>query len=68
MTNDIKLKWSKKENDLEVFWEAGHKATALYILDLFYKEVQKELKERGCDLTTLKFSINKFKRVENAKC
>jgi hypothetical protein len=68
MKNDIRLKWSKKENDLEVFWEAGHKPTALYILDLFSKEVQKELKERGCDLRTLNFSINKTKEWKNAKC
>jgi hypothetical protein len=68
MTNNIRLKWSKKENDLEVFWEAGHKATALYIMDLFSKEVQNELKERGCDLRTLKFSINKIEGWKNAKC
>lgn len=56
---DIKLRWNKRENDIEVQWEAGHKHTGLYMLDLFNKDVQKELRDRGYDLTTIKFSINK---------
>lgn len=59
MKADIKLRYSNKENDLEVVWEVGHKHSAGYILDLFSKEVQNELKNRGYDLKTLKFSINK---------
>lgn len=62
---DIKLHWSKREEDIEVCWEAEHKATANYILDMFGKEFQKEMKERGYDLESIKFSINKLKSNTN---
>ena len=55
---DIKLRWSKREEDIEVTWEAGHKATACYILDMFGKEFQEEMKKRGYDLESIKLSIN----------
>ena len=56
---DITIRYSKKENDLEVNWEIGHKATASYIIGLFNKGVQEELEKRGYDIKTIKFSINK---------
>jgi len=58
---NIKLKWSKKERDIQVDWELGHKPTALYILDMFGKEFQEELKMRGYDIKSIKFSIDKSK-------
>lgn len=60
MKKDIEIKWNKKEEDLEVTWREG-KGTAIFILELFDKGFQKKLWDRGYDLTSLKFSINRRK-------
>lgn len=59
MKKDIRLQYSKKEDDLEVSYELGHETTAKYILDLLSKKVQQELEARGYDLKTIQFSISK---------
>ena len=60
----IKLRWNKREKDIEVVWEAGYKPFANYILDMFGKEFQEEIKKRGYDLESIKFSINKLNKNE----
>ena len=53
----IKIKWNKKENDLEVFWDKGLSHSAGFFIDLFSKEIKKEIAERGFNIKSMKFSI-----------
>ena len=62
---DIELRWSAKEEDIEVTWSKGeHKGAAFYLLDLFGRGFQEEMKKRGYDLKTIKLSINKLKEIK----
>jgi hypothetical protein len=63
MRKDIEIKWSKREQDIQVNWNAGCKGTACYILDMFNKKFQEEMKGRGYDLNSIKFSMNKLNPV-----
>lgn len=56
---DIRMKWNKKESDIEINWNAGSGRDAGFFIDLFKKNVQEEIKARGYDLETMKFSITK---------
>lgn len=55
----LRVDWSKKENDLMIHWPAGSttKTDAHWISGIFDKEMANELKRRGYDIKTLKFSI-----------
>ncbi len=55
---DIRMKWNKKENDIEVNWNAGSGRDAGFFIELL-GNAQQEIKDRGYDLETIKFSINK---------
>ena len=67
-TNELKVKWSKKENDHLISFPKSSDGSLIHDY-LFYdqywfggkskKALIKELEERGYDLTTLKFSIKK---------
>lgn len=66
MTARIRLRWSKKERDVEVHWDAGCQGTAGMVLTHFThtptlhnSTFVKELEQRGYDVTTLRFSIAK---------
>ena len=55
---DIRMKWNKKENDIEVNWNAGSGKDAGFFIGLL-GDAQQEIKDRGYDLETIKFSISK---------
>lgn len=63
----MKLRWSKKEKCIEATWEKDYGSNASLMLHLFNGETIfktkfiDELKARGYDLTTFKFSIEKAK-------
>lgn len=58
----LKIRWSKKEESIEVFWENTQKANANYLLMVFDDEFKEEMKNRGFDIKTIKFEI---KGLEN---
>ena len=57
---DIRVSFSKKENDIEAKWNAGSRQTALFFLELFGKMFIDEMQSRGYDIKTMNFSINKI--------
>lgn len=58
---DIRIRWNKKEKDIEVSWNAGSGKDAGFFLDLIPKRILDEIIKRGYDLETIKFSISKGK-------
>lgn len=67
---DIAFRWSKRENDIQVKWAAGCRATARYLMGRIFgvgysDDLLKELDQRGYDVTTLRFSINRKKEEED---
>ena len=60
----LKVRWSKKEKSIEVFWENTPKANANYLFRVFDDEFKEEMKRRGFDIKTIKFEI---KELENDK-
>ncbi len=61
MKQEDKLRayWSKGERDIMLHWPGGEstRADGHYLSGLFDKEFTEEMKRRGYDLRTLKFSI-----------
>ncbi len=53
----LKIRWSEKEESIEVFWENTQKANANYLLMVFDDEFEEEMKSRGFDIKTIKFEI-----------
>lgn len=56
---DIRMKWNKKESDIEVNWNAGSGRDAGFFIELIPPKILKEIKDRGYDIETIKFSITK---------
>lgn len=57
----VKIQYSKKEKDFLIHYENDYSSNAAYINDhILNKEFVDELKNRGYDVSTLKFSIKKF--------
>lgn len=56
----LRASWSKREDDVMLFHPLGQstKCDAHYLSDLFDKEFQKEMENRGYDMTTFKFEIS----------
>lgn len=59
----LRASWSKRENDLMFHFPLGTstKTDAGFLASVFTDEVTEELRRRGYDLTTLKFSIEPAK-------
>lgn len=57
----LKVRWSKKEKSIEVFWENTPRANGNYLFMVFDDEFQEEMKRRGFDIATIKFEIKGFK-------
>lgn len=63
----LKFGWSKKENDIIFAWggngadktDAAFLSSVLTVRTLGNKTLQQDLIERGYDITTIKFSIQK---------
>lgn len=70
INNKLRANWSKREKDIIVHYPLGigTGCDCNYLLsDIFNKEFMEEMKSRGYDLSTLRFSINvdtKHKRFE----
>ena len=73
----VKIQYSKKEKDFLIHYENDYQSNAGYINDhILDKEFVAELKNRGYDVSTLKFSIKnlmvllsevKFKNLQYEK-
>lgn len=55
----LRAYWSKREDDIMFHWPGGTatKCDGHYLCRVFTKDVLDELKNRGYDLTTIRFSI-----------
>ena len=55
----LRAYWSRRENDLMLYHPLGMQTVtdAHYLSNMFNKEFTEQLKRRGYDLKTLKFSI-----------
>lgn len=69
---ELKVRWSKKENDIVFQWGDGVDKVDAYLLNAMlnnqhhFREnsYQEELVKRGYDIKTLKISINKESESE----
>lgn len=60
MGNGVRVRWSKRERDLVVDWDAERGgANPRYIVGIFTQDILDELQRRGYDIETLRFSIKK---------
>lgn len=62
MKNKIRARWSKKKNDLIINFPNA--SDGRYVADIFNEQVTNELAKRGYDLSTLKFSVERFKGMD----
>jgi hypothetical protein len=61
--NKLRVKWNKKEHDLLAHYPRGKntKSDAHFLVGVFDQEFIDELRKRGYDITTMKFSVEPVK-------
>lgn len=62
MTDTLRMRWSKRHGDFLIDYPSS--PDGWLISDALSPALQRELKERGYDLTTLRFSIKRMPREE----
>lgn len=58
-SDKLRAYWSKRESDLVLHWPGGHntKSDGHWLSGIFDKAFTDELRRRGYDPTTIKFSV-----------